>query len=89
MYLQLISANTAEREKERERVKKRGRNINKYIINKPRYKITSTIKLFFINKKALLHNEVLHLCLFLMNPKHYQNETWSNTRVRYGKHLYF
>ena len=50
MYLQLIFANTAEREKERERVKKRGRNINKYIINKPHYKITSTIKLFFIIK---------------------------------------
>ena len=30
----------------------------------------------------------LHLCLFLMNPKYYQNETWSNTSVLHNKHFY-
>ena len=29
----------------------------------------------------------LHLCLFLLNPKPYQNEIWSNTNVLYDKHV--
>ena len=29
----------------------------------------------------------LHLCLFLLNPKYYQNEIWSNISVLYDKHF--
>ena len=29
----------------------------------------------------------LHLPLFLLNPKYYQNEIWSNTSVLYDKHF--
>ena len=29
----------------------------------------------------------LHLCLFLLNSKSYQNETWSNTSVLYDKYF--
>ena len=29
----------------------------------------------------------LHLCIFLLNPKSYPNEIWSNTSVLYGKHF--
>ena len=34
---------------------------------------------------ALLRNG--HLCLFLLNSKHYKKETWSNTSVLYNKHF--
>ena len=30
----------------------------------------------------------LHLCLFLLNPKSYQNKTLSNTGVLYDKHVF-
>ena len=29
----------------------------------------------------------LHLCLFVLSLKYYQNELWSNTSVLYGRHL--
>ena len=29
----------------------------------------------------------LHLYLFILNPKSYQNEIWSNTSVLYDKHF--
>ena len=29
----------------------------------------------------------LHLYLFLLNPKYYQNEIWSNTSVLYDKYF--
>ena len=29
----------------------------------------------------------LHFCLFLLNPKYYQNEIWSNTNAPYNKHF--
>ena len=29
-----------------------------------------------------------NLCLFLLNPKFYQNEIWSNNSVLYDKHFY-
>ena len=29
----------------------------------------------------------LHLCLFLLNLKYYQNEIWSNTSVLHDKHF--
>ena len=27
----------------------------------------------------------LHFCSFLLNPKYYQNEIWSNTNATYNK----
>ena len=27
------------------------------------------------------------VCLFILNPKYYQNEIWSNTSVLCGKHF--
>ena len=30
----------------------------------------------------------LHLCLFFLNPKYCQNDTWSGTSVLYDKHFY-
>ena len=29
----------------------------------------------------------VHLCLFLLNPKYFQNEIWSNTSALYDKHF--
>ena len=29
----------------------------------------------------------VHLCLFLLNPKYFQNEIWSNTTALYDKHF--
>ena len=29
----------------------------------------------------------LYFCLFLLNPKYYQNEIWSNTSVSYNKYF--
>ena len=29
----------------------------------------------------------LHFCLYLLNPKYYQNEIWSDTSVSYKKHF--
>ena len=29
----------------------------------------------------------VNLCLFLLNPKSYQNKTWPNTSVPYAKYL--
>ena len=36
----------------------------------------------------ILRSLKLHLCLFLLNPKSYQNEIWANTSVLYDKHFY-
>ena len=30
---------------------------------------------------------MLHFCFFLLDPKYYQNEIWSNIRVSYNKHF--
>ena len=41
----------------------------------------------------MLHNgcytyTLFTLILIFLNPKHYQNDIWSNTSVLYDKHLY-
>ena len=36
----------------------------------------------------MLHNGSYTLCLFLLNPKFYGNEIWSNTNMLHGNYFY-
>ena len=45
------------------------------------------IKIFVFLRNQQISKFKLHLCLFLLNPKFYQNEIWSNTSVLYDRHF--